>query len=441
VVSSRVCALVLVAACGRFGFDDQAVTPGGPDGGDAPHGLARNTIEPSGAAGGTIVGPDGFSCGPAAAECTLAIEPGKPVWLRGLPATDAWFAGWTGKCGGNFTCEFTATTDLRIEAEFAPQPNRVFVTSTVTTGAFGGIAGGDAICAARATAAGLSGTFIAYLSDSTTDAPSRLAGSRGWVRVDGAPFADLPAAFSTGAIVFPPRLDELGIDVGNATVFTGTDGGTAVADLCLDWTSAVATEDGGATRTHLASGATGSSPKACSSQNRLMCVEIGRSVAVTLHADPDSPVAFMSRTLWTPGAGRASADAVCAADATSAALPGTFLAAISTTTESIESRFAPGQTYRRVDGVRLLRSPGMFLADYLDVPPELDQRGAVVGNDYWTGTRRFSVAGQASDTCSDWSTASALIDGEMHYTASTDIRTSAKREPCNTPLPVLCLQQ
>lgn len=411
-----------------------------PDGGDASDGLARITIESSGAIGGTIVGAEGFSCS-STGGCTLAVEPGTPVWFRGLAAPGTWFAGWSGKCGGNFNCEFIADGDLTIQADFAALPNRVFVTSTTTNGAFGGIAGADAICSARATAAGLSGTFIAYLSDPTVNVATRLGASRGWVRIDGAPFADLASELSTGKIVFPPRLDEQGTDLGNVPVFTGSNAGVTTAQHCIKWASALATEVGSGTRTHLSSATRSSGGQTCDQQNRLLCVETGRNVQVRAYPDPDSPLAFMSRTLWTPGAGRASADATCATDASNAGLAGTFLAAISTTTESIESRFPAGQTYRRIDGVRLSRSPGLFAADYIDVAPELDPFGALVSNDYWTGTRRWAVTGQASDTCADWTTALATVDGEMHYTAHTDLRTSAKREPCSTPLPLLCLQR
>jgi len=124
-----------------------------------------------------------------------------------------------------------------------------------------------------------------------------------------------------------------------------------------------------------------------------------------------------------------------------AGLNGTFLAAMATTTESIESRFTPGQVYRRLDGVRLLRGPGIFSTDYLDVPPDLDSLVGQVSNDYWTGILRWNVPATATQNCSDWSDGSATADGEMHHTANTDLRSSAKREPCSTPLPVLCLEQ
>jgi len=435
-------ALISLAACGRLGFaEDPGGADGGPDNDDGSDAatVARITVEHAGTATGTVLGSDGFTC--ASGTCTLDVPIGTAVWLRGLPVTDAWFAGWTGKCGGNFECRFAATGDVTIEAEFAPIPNRVFVTSTTYDGAFGGIAAADAICSARATAAGLNGTFIAYLSDATTSAATRLTGSRGWVRTDGAPFADLVTAFSTGNIVFPLRIDETGNDLGSADLFTGTSGGVASLKHCLGWTSSLATDLGTGTYTALAAQAMFSFDMSCDQPRHLACVEIGRSVPVTIHPDLESPLAFQTTTLWTPGNGRASADAVCAADASSAGLSGTFLAALATTTESIESRFDTNATYRRGDGVRLLRAPGMFSTDFLDVPPELTSLGVVVWNDYWTGAKRWNVPVPASDNCADWTDGGATADGEMHLTGVTDLRTSAKREPCSTPLPVLCLQQ
>lgn len=50
-----------------------------------------------------------------------------------------------------------------------------FVTSTTHNGNLGGIAGADAICAARASEAGLSGTFLAWIADSTTYPAARFS--------------------------------------------------------------------------------------------------------------------------------------------------------------------------------------------------------------------------------------------------------------------------
>lgn len=426
--------VLVAAACGRHGFEllPDELLP------DADDGLARVTIEYQGIGVGTVVGPNGFTCNEG--SCTLAVPGGTPVTLRGLAATDSWFAGWTNVCGGNFECTFSAAHGMTILAEFTPTPNRVFVTSTSTDGAFGGVAAADAICAARANAVGLNGTFIAYVSDAVTNAASRLVGSRGWVRVDGAPFADAATAFSNSQIVFPPRTNEFGDDVGRVPVYTGTDRGAPLLDRCQEWTSGVGTLDGGMSISEYARDSVGASSRACTTQGRLMCLEIGRDIPVTIHPNTGL-VAFATRMEWRPGGGRADADALCASEAASVGLTGTFLAALATTTESIANRFPAGQHYRRVDGVRLVRSNDLFDVDWLDVPPELDQTGQQVSNDFWTGATRFNEVPMADENCNDWMDGTTALRGHMHLTNKTDVRTPAKTDPCNASIPLLCLER
>jgi hypothetical protein len=76
--------------------------------------------------------------------------------------------------------------------EIATSANFVFVTSSAHAPIELGpdLGAADAICAARATEANLPGTYVAWLSTSTRQARDRLAGARGWVRVDGRPVAD-----------------------------------------------------------------------------------------------------------------------------------------------------------------------------------------------------------------------------------------------------------
>lgn len=430
--------VLVLSACGRLGYDEQIADGADASLPDVPDGLARITVQRMGTGTGTIVGSDGFTCSDA--SCELVVPIGTSVWLRGLAATDSWFGGWTSLCGGNFECRFTATASATILADFSPMPNRVFVTSTTTDGAFGGIAGADAICAARASAAGLTGSYVAFLADATTTAVSRLGGSRGWVRLDGAPVADAPTALATGAIIFPPRLDEFGTDLGNVVVWTGSNWGATVADRCLDWTSNQAVDDGGTTRAQYASSVASSSKRACSLQHHLMCMETGRTIPVAVRPDTGK-LAFTTRTTWQPGNGRATADTLCASEAASAGLAGTFLAAMATTTESIASRFAAGEVYRRVDGVRLFRDAGMFDVDFLDVPPELDQFGVRVSDDYWTGTGRWNTPTTLANSCTDWTDGAGTSSGEMHFTTYTEIKNAAKSDACDIAFPVLCLEQ
>ncbi|HRA47799.1 MAG TPA: hypothetical protein PK819_07005, partial [Thermomicrobiales bacterium] len=71
------------------------------------------------------------------------------------------------------------TTATTIASCGSGGPCTVFVTSTTHDGNLGGIAGGDNICQIRASAAGLPGSFRAWLSATGTDASSRFDASAG----------------------------------------------------------------------------------------------------------------------------------------------------------------------------------------------------------------------------------------------------------------------
>src|SRR5579862_2649322 len=130
----------------------------------------------------------------------------------------------------------------------APIFNKAFVTSATFTGDLGGQTGADAKCARAAKAVGLSGTFKAWLSTSKRNAKDKLGTARGFVRVDGQPFADQVSDIVAGRIFNPLDIDENGDahpDSPNP-VWTGTlgDGTVATGDTCSDWTSNFFEEDG-----------------------------------------------------------------------------------------------------------------------------------------------------------------------------------------------------
>ena len=85
-----------------------------------------------------------------------------------------------------------------------PAPNKMFVTSMGFTADLGGLAGADARCTAAARAANLTGTFVALLSTRTVSAFDRLAGSSGWIRVDGRPVGNAPADLRQRVRFYPP---------------------------------------------------------------------------------------------------------------------------------------------------------------------------------------------------------------------------------------------
>lgn len=122
----------------------------------------------------------------------------------------------------------------------------VFATQGTTNGAFGGVAGGNAICQAAATAAGLSGTYKAWLSDGLGASPGKTftRSSQPYVLVTGAlvasNWAALVAVNGSTLLTHSINVDQFGnAIVGNA--WTGTnEAGAAWVDpnySCFGWTN------------------------------------------------------------------------------------------------------------------------------------------------------------------------------------------------------------
>lgn len=123
---------------------------------------------------------------------------------------------------------------------------RVFVTRGAYTGALtavmgipDGLAAGDAICQQRAKAAGLTGSYVAWLSSSTKDAIDRVTAQGPWQLVGGG------VAFENRSQLYGEPLvqidrDERGQWVSSVEtlVWTGTRaGGGRDVDTCANWTT------------------------------------------------------------------------------------------------------------------------------------------------------------------------------------------------------------
>ena len=121
----------------------------------------------------------------------------------------------------------------------APPGHLIFVTSTTATGDFGGIAAADAVCQGLATGEGLSGVWLALLSDDFSDARTRL-NIRGEVRdLSGGLIASSAADFWDGSILRTVNTDEARRALGNPFLaYTGTlSDGTRDFANCTNWTS------------------------------------------------------------------------------------------------------------------------------------------------------------------------------------------------------------
>ncbi|MFC1753066.1 hypothetical protein ACFL96_06685 [Thermoproteota archaeon] len=160
--------------------------------------------------------------------------------------------------------------------------NTIFVTSATVKGDFGGLAGADAICQEEASAAGLSGTFKAWLSDSTTSASERLSeSSNAYFLPDGTEVAANWDVLTGGTLTSAINVNASGDTVTGAYVWTNTDETGAkksdsLLSSCTDWTAATSgvmgrvgdfsATDKKWTDSYLAS---------CSDMNRFYCISEG----------------------------------------------------------------------------------------------------------------------------------------------------------------------
>jgi hypothetical protein len=159
---------------------------------------------------------------------------------------------------------------------FTSSGSKVFLSSIAYDGNLGGLAGADAKCQALATAAGLTGTFKAWLSSSFVAAKDRVTGSGPWVRVDGVRIADDRADLLDGTLAVPINVNEQGAYVGNELVWTDTqpDGTILPAVSCSDWGNNGAAANGFVGRAASAANHwTSYASRTCDNLLRLYCFE------------------------------------------------------------------------------------------------------------------------------------------------------------------------
>jgi hypothetical protein len=113
----------------------------------------------------------------------------------------------------------------------------VFVTRSVYSPNMGGIAGADLRCQSSASAAGLAGTFRAWISDSNTDAKSRIRSDGPWLEVGTDRVLFPTRASIEGYPEAPLARDEYG-DPAPEEWWTGTAAnGLRHPRNCRDWTT------------------------------------------------------------------------------------------------------------------------------------------------------------------------------------------------------------
>lgn len=314
------------------------------------------------------------------------------------------------------------------------RPNKIFISSTATSGNLGGIAGADAFCEARATAAGLPGTFVALLWTSTTTPADRVAGSRGWVDLQGTVIGDTPDSL-VNATINPLRHDELGVRVPPQT-FALWGGQPIFSSSCDDWTSTTTPMFG----LHIVSSEASFDTDTygnCSDGGRVICAETGHVAAVSPPRETGR-IAFVTSGRFTPGGGLVAADELCRGEANGAGIPGSFRAFVASSGGTAETRFsAAGEPWRRVDGVRLTRTA----AELIGPSPVAVWDSFLARTATGAATNIRAWVGSASEHCQSW--ASTTANGTI---GSTNTAVRARLQlfsgiGCGSASPLICLEE
>jgi len=184
---------------------------------------------------------------------------------------------------------------LRVNELENPTPKKVFVTSETFQGNFGGLDGADAICTQLAGAAGLSGTYRAWLGDTDEGPWERFThATHPYALVDGTLIASSWEQLTDGTLLAPISVDEFGQQVPLVPIPSGTESGAVWTNVqtsgksrsqfpegnpdssvdfhCYDWTRLDTTGNTG--KSYATSSAwTGEVRFACESTLRLYCFE------------------------------------------------------------------------------------------------------------------------------------------------------------------------
>jgi hypothetical protein len=322
--------------------------------------------------------------------------------------------------------------------------NVIFVLQTsLVLGTLGDFGPADAACQAAASQAGLPGNYVAWLSSSTINAIDRLAGARGWVRPDGAPFADTPADIAAGNVFYPPWLRVDATQISTAPM-TGTlgNGTVATAATCGNYTQTTASIEGGDTTATSGTFSAIRTYASCNQPADIYC--FGTSLATMVAPAPASGRRAFVSTAWAPGGGLPSADAQCQNDAIAAGLSGQFAAALAGPTTSAVSRFdTSGAPWVRVDGVPLAATASDLFNGSMTAPLNVTAGGMYVGFEtasVWSGASS-PTSTTNTKTCNNWVVATPSQAGSTAQPERTfwfgDLFTSLA---CNTTESLYCLE-
>jgi hypothetical protein len=186
--------------------------------------------------------------------CQDWTSSGGSIWSGSTAMTSGgWTEGGLGDCGGPNGLLCMEVGPGPALPSFASAGKIAFITPawgtgdlSLRSGATGtGLAAADSHCQSLAVASGLTGTFKAWLSDSSIDAADRFTSNGPWVRPDGVTVAATKADLAVGQLFAPINQTPSGTYLLNSHAWTGSfDNGTTTGDNCSDWTDGTAGSNG-----------------------------------------------------------------------------------------------------------------------------------------------------------------------------------------------------
>jgi hypothetical protein len=357
--------------------------------------------------------------------------------VTGVPAgaLSAWVPA---ACSGT-TCTITLSSDQTV-SYVATGNNIVFVTSTRTSGAIGGVSAATAICTQTAAAQTLPGTFVPWLGDGTANPVTALGSARGWIRVDGLPVADtLGVSGGTtgllgGQIYYPPAVTELG-QIAPPSTYAWTGNGSTGS--CSGWTST--TPSDGLFGNAFGAGGVWSDEGGtlCTAQESIYCFGKDLATPLTLAPQPGRH-AFVSTGTFTPSTGIATADQLCQTEARASGLQNSanFLAYLFQVGSSADARFnQSGASWVRPDGTPIHNAAYQGLAAPIDQHADATYVNAY--SPVWTGSFGAST-GNAASTCTGWS--SSTGNGGTSSIQAGPGWPYDGTHPCSQALSVYCFE-
>ncbi len=383
-------------------------------------GMYRLTVMNQGGGTGTVTAiGTGIDCG---AACTTLINGGDRVGLRASTTngSDSLFTGWSGACSGMArTCDLAITAHTTVGATFvSAKHNIVFASSRVYAADLGGFKPYDIECNTLATDAGInngsSNGYIALISTTDSKATNRLGTARGFIRMDGQPFADdVGSLFGANKVWNAVRFTETGEDRWSAGAMTGTysDGGIADTGNCKDFT----TTDGNSSSVvggQLNAGPfgwTGGAGWACNAALSIICMGNTKNT-------PIAPVPVVGRRIWLSSrslrVAAESPDAVCGGERPAGVAAARAYIAYPNMPAAAVLDMA--SSYVRMDGVLVGTGaeivaggqPGGILRSGIWQSADGIYRSAPFTRT-WTGGTTPSTPGTVGSTCNNWSTRAA----------------------------------